>query len=258
MVSAQNALLTANDPPPVLVHNPRGGSPFLFLGDHAGNAVPAQLQMLGLSEADLRRHIAWDIGIRSLGRQLADSLDATFIHQHYSRLVIDCNRAPSAPDAIPETSDGTLIPGNRGLDANARTARAIAIHDPYQTAISDHLDERARLARQTILIALHSFTPRLGSDVRPWHAGILHDGGNVRFALQLLSCLRQHRDLRIGENQPYVMDSTDFTVPTHAYPRSVPYAEVEIRQDQLADEGGIDRWHRVLGEAFKESATIWL
>src|ERR1700761_6804871 len=87
-------LLGDGDPSPVTVINPVGRSPFLLIGDHAGNAIPTALGLMGLSDHDRRRHIAWDIGTAQLGGELARTLDATFIHQHYSRLVIDCNRAP--------------------------------------------------------------------------------------------------------------------------------------------------------------------
>ena len=82
-------LLSADDPPPVGIINPRGASPFLLIGDHAGNAVPSALRSLGLTGEDMTRHIAWDIGIAGLGERLSEELDAMFVHQTYSRLVID-------------------------------------------------------------------------------------------------------------------------------------------------------------------------
>ena len=38
----------------------------LFLCDHASNAVPPELDLLGLSETDFARHIAYDIGAAEL------------------------------------------------------------------------------------------------------------------------------------------------------------------------------------------------
>src|SRR5687768_2319492 len=102
MKSDSGPLLADDDPPPVLMVNPRGASPFLLIGDHAGKAIPSDLGSLGLSEADLARHIACDIGIAALGAALAGALDAAFIAQAYSRLVVDCNRGPDAPDVIAE------------------------------------------------------------------------------------------------------------------------------------------------------------
>jgi predicted N-formylglutamate amidohydrolase len=37
------------------------------------------------------------------------------------------------------------------------------------------------------------------------------------------------------------MDGTDYTVPAHGYARRLPYAEIEVRQDHLGDEDGVER-----------------
>jgi len=74
-------LLDGSDGEAAVVTNSGAASPFLLLGDHAGRGIPAQLGDLGLSDVDLRRHIAWDIGVAGLGQILAERLDypmATF------------------------------------------------------------------------------------------------------------------------------------------------------------------------------------
>ena len=92
MVVLPRKLLAVDEPAPVLVYNEGGKSPFLLVADHASNLIPRALGRLGIAEGDCERHIAWDIGIASLGRLLANALDAILIQQNYSRLVIDCNR----------------------------------------------------------------------------------------------------------------------------------------------------------------------
>ncbi len=121
------------------------------------------------------RHIAWDIGIAGLGRLLADALDATFIRQNYSRLVIDCNRPPGAPTSIAEISEHTPIPGNVGLSEANRRARAREIFWPYHERIEDELDRRRRAGLPAALISLHSFTPVFKGVARPWHAAVLYN-----------------------------------------------------------------------------------
>lgn len=222
--------------------NPAGASPFLLIGDHAGRAVPEALGDLGLSEEDLGRHIAWDIGVRALGEALAARLDAVFIAQTWSRLVIDCNRDPDRADAIPEVSDGSRIPGNVGLTPADRAARIAEIHAPYQEAIAAELARRAREGRRAILVALHSFTPRMSDFDRPWDAGVLHDGGDLTFAHAMLAVMRETFGLTIGDNEPYKMDGIDHTVPRHAFAARLPYVELEIRQDHLSTEDGVALW----------------
>jgi len=227
-------LLSAGDPSPVRVTNASGRSPFLLIGDHAGNKVPAALGSLGLSAEEMGRHIAWDIGISGLGERLSAALDATFIHQAYSRLVIDCNRHPEAPDAIPAISDGTAIPANRDLSPADRAARVEAIHAPYQDAIGAELARRDAAGLVTFLVALHSFTPAMSGFARPWQIGILHFDGDTSFALATLRLLQARGDLIVGDNEPYAMDGIDHTIPRHAFAARRPYVEIEIRQDLLA------------------------
>ncbi len=239
---AGQLLLTDDDPLPVQIINPAGRSSFLLIGDHAGNRIPDRLHALGLEDDDLRRHIGWDIGVAALGEALAPLLDATFIRQTYSRLVIDCNRAPDAHDAMPLISDRTTIPGNTELTPTDRAARVGSIHAPYQDAIADALRRRDAAGIRTVLVSLHSFTPMMGSVARPWQIGILHGDGDDRFALACLEALRARAAFCVGDNEPYRMDSIDYTVPRHAFAAGRPYVEIEIRQDLLGDRAGIDRW----------------
>lgn len=117
--------------------------PFVLLGDHAGNAVPAALAGLGLAPSELDRHIALDIGVRELGHALSSRLDAPFLHQAYSRLVIDCNRDPADPSAIAAMSDGVSIPRNRDLAPGPRQARIGEVLSPI-TARSPNCSMPAR------------------------------------------------------------------------------------------------------------------
>lgn len=240
-------LLDQNDPHPVSIVNANGASPFLLIGDHAGSAIPLALGNLGVSQADRARHIAIDIGVQGLGEKLATLMDATFISQRYSRLVIDCNRETSAPGAMPEVSDGTPIPANVGLSAENRAARVTAIHTPYQATIAAEIEARAAAGHETILIALHSFTPVMQGFARPWHTGVLHSHGDTRYAQNLIAALRAEPDLVVGDNEPYQMDLIDYTIPLHAFERRLPYAEIEVRQDLIDDASGQDAWAERLG-----------
>lgn len=245
-------LLGDGDLSPVSVINPDGRSPFLLIGDHAGNAIPTALGTLGVSAPDRQRHIAWDIGTAELGGALAHTLDATFVHQLYSRLVIDCNRAPDRADAIPEVSDGTVIPGNIDLCQEDRARRVEEIHKPYQSAIADTIEARKK-ERGTALVSLHSFTPRMERMDRPWHIGVLHDGANDGFALRVFNRLRAKPDIVVGDNEPYLMDDTDHTVPRHAFSQGLPYVELEVSQACLTGNRDVARWADILAECLRAS-----
>lgn len=236
--------------------NPGAASPFLLLGDHAGRIVPSRLTDLGVPEPELKRHIGWDIGVAGLGARLSEALGATFIRQRYSRLVIDCNRDPARADAIPEVSDGVVIPGNANLTPAQRRARVGEIAAPYHAAIAAELDRRTEARLPTTLVSLHSFTPEMNAFARPWRFGVLHAGDSA-FSRAVLARLRADlgEDL-VGDNEPYRMDEVDFTIPRHCRPRGLDYLELETRQDLVADAAGqrdvADRLARLLPRALAD------
>ena len=67
------ALLGPDDPPPFSFIGAAGAAPALLICDHASRAIPADLERLGLDGADLARHIAWDIGVAAVARELAQA-----------------------------------------------------------------------------------------------------------------------------------------------------------------------------------------
>ena len=113
---------------------------------------------------------------------------------------------------------------------------------PYQAAIGSDIERRLASGQETILVALHSFTPSMQGIDRPWQVGLLHDAGDNRFSRAMLAFFAQDPALVVGDNEPYSMDIIDYTIPFHSYERRLPYAEIEIRQDLLSDDGGIDTW----------------
>lgn len=254
------ALIGPDDPPPFTIINPEGRASFLLIGDHAGDAVPARLEGLGVSAAERARHIGRDIGTARLGMLLAAAIDAPFVAQTYSRLVIDCNRDPAAADAMPAISDGTAIPANAVLSPADRAERISAIHAPYHAAIATLIAHRLANGSPVALVSLHSFTPVMRGTARLWHVGVLHDGGDTRFALAMLAALRAEPGLIVGDNEPYRMDATDHSVPRHAYPAGLPYLELEIRQDLLASgtdcAGWAARLARLLPAALPFAGTL--
>ncbi len=181
-----------------------------------------------------------------LGDRLAKSLDACFIQQRYSRLVIDCNRKLGAGDSIPQVSDGEPIPGNVGLAAADVMAREREIFRPYHDAIAAELDRRALAGRRTVLVSLHSFTPVFQNQSRPWRMGVLHRNDSA-LSSRMLALLRERLGDGAGDNQPYRMDETDNTIPLHADPRGLDYLELEVRQDLIADEEGQARAASLIG-----------
>jgi len=234
-------LLSPLDPNPVSLIGPAlAPGPLVLVGDHAGRAFPSVLGDMGVSDSDRGRHIALDLRIEQLGPLLSERLKAPFIAQVYSRLVVDCNRDPAAPSAMPEVSDGTTIPANHGLSPEEREERVRAIHEPYHAAISALLNAREAAGLPTILVALHSFTPVFGGEQRVWDAGVLHGGPGDAYGRRVLALLQERGGWVIGDNQPYEFNERDYTIPRHAFPRGLPWLELEVRQDRLSTQEQVE------------------
>ncbi len=227
-----------------------GPGRFVFLCDHASNLVPAELQNLGLPATELTRHIAWDIGAAGVTRVLSEIYDAPAILGGVSRLVIDCNRQLSASDLIPETSDGTVIPGNRGLSESSRRARIEEWFAPYHDAVETVLLDRADRNLETVVVSIHSMTPRLGAATRPWQIA-LSSYLDRSLAEPLLEKLRLLAGgIVVGDNEPYDLDpAVDYSVPFHAMRRGLKHLQVEFRQDEIEDAAGQGRWATKFAEA---------
>ncbi|OJU10661.1 MAG: hypothetical protein BGN86_00775 [Caulobacterales bacterium 68-7] len=255
-----SGLIAADDPAAVIVENSGASSRLLLLGDHAGRAVPSVLGDLGVPPHEMDRHIAWDIGVAGLGGELARRLDAVFIRQAYSRLVIDCNREPGHAGSIVPISDGCPVPANQGASEAEQRARVEAIFRPYHSAIAAELDARAARGERTLVFALHSFTPRMNDFDRPWRFGVLH-AHDSPFSTAMLAVLREKfGETVVGDNEPYALDPNggDYTVPHHASGRGLDYLELEVRQDLIttpADQAIVaDVLAPLLAEAIRRSA----
>jgi predicted N-formylglutamate amidohydrolase len=254
-MSLAHNLLEKDEPAPFEVAGRGGVSPFVVICDHAGRRLPRALGSLGLSEAALSTHIAWDIGARGVAERLASALDAFLARQRYSRLVIDCNRPLDAVDSITTHSERTPIPGNQNLAPGSARARAREIFHPYHDQIRAELDRRRETGRPAILVAVHSFTPVFLDEARPWHIGILFNR-DARLAEPLLALLHDEGDLVVGRNQPYaVSDRSDFSVVHHGEQRGVPHVEIEIRQDLIANDEGQRVWAERLARLLPAAAT---
>ena len=230
-------------------------SPFLITCDHAGKRLPRALGTLGLSESELDRHIAWDLGAAQVARVLAHELGAFAILQTYSRLVIDCNRQLDVPSSIPVISEHTVIPGNQGLSPALAAERARAIFHPYHARILSEFERRASAGQPSVLIAMHSFTPTFMGVSRPWHTGMLYNR-DVRVGRKLIELLRRDPELVVGDNEPYaVSDLSDYGVVVYGERRGIPHVEIEIRQDLLLDEAAQAAWAQRFARLLPEACA---
>lgn len=248
-----NPFLAPDEPPAYGVVNPDGSSPYVLLCEHASPRIPRVLGDLGLPMAEQMRHIGWDIGAQALALGLSAALDAPLFIANYSRLVVDCNRPIGNPSLIPEVSETTEVPGNRRLGAAARQIRIDTLFLPYHAAVARRLDRRQDAGQPTLVVGVHSFTSVYKGQSRPLHVGILFSQAED-FGRAIIAALASDPGLRVAANQPYRIDSDDYTVPVHGDARGIPSALLEIRQDLISDEAGIAEWAERLTQALCRAA----
>ena len=213
----------------------------LLVCDHASNAIPADLDSLGLPAAELDRHIAYDIGAAAMTRAMARALGAPAVLSHFSRLLIDPNRGLDDPTLVMRLSDGAIIPGNRHLDAAGIAARVARYYEPYVAAIDAAVDAALAQGHPPAIVSLHSFTPFWKSAARPWHVGVLYDHEGA-LARRLIAALQAEPDLVVGDNEPYSGGLPGDTIDRHATRRGLPDALIEIRQDLIATDETAWAW----------------
>lgn len=242
-------LLGPDDPAPVSIFNQNGSASVILICDHASNAVPAALRGLGLTERDLHRHIALDIGAAAVTRLMAEKMNAPAVLAGYSRLVIDTNRRLDHPESIIRESDKTVIPANQDVAPDEARQRTEACFWPFHRKIGAGIAGFAQRGIRPALIAIHGFTPVLAGVERPWHIGVLwnEDG---RIASPLIEALRARQDLVVGDNEPYSgRQQYGYTIDVHAGETGLPNVLIELREDLVASAEDQERAANILVEA---------
>ncbi|MCF3972500.1 N-formylglutamate amidohydrolase [Paracoccus salsus] len=215
-------------------------SRWLITCDHATNRVPDWVNGgdLGIAQADMGRHIAFDVGAAGLAARLAALLDAPAIFSDFSRLVIDPNRGEDDPTLLMRLYDGTVIPANKQAGAAERERRLERLHRPYHAAL------QALAARHPArcICAIHSFTPQLrGRPPRPWQIGILYSHRDSRLGPAMVQACRDEGWIT-GENQPYSGHLDGDSVDRHALSHGRPNMLIELRNDLIRSQAGQAEW----------------
>ncbi len=238
-------------------------SNWLITCDHASNHIPDHYDAnLGLSQEDLDRHIAYDIGAIGVSECLAKELDCPMIASHFSRLLIDPNRGENDPTLIMQLYDGSIIPANKNISDNAIQTRLDEYYRPYHGALA-HLAARQE---DTIICAIHSFTPQLqGKAKRPWQIGIL-SAYDKRFTAPFIEALRANEALQskahslgeelcIGDNEPYDGDLPGDAIDKHALQHGRLNLLIELRSDLIETPSEQSQWASLLAPILRETLS---
>lgn len=235
---------------PFHIHGASRNARWLITCDHATNTVPPEVGggSLGISDADMARHIAYDVGAAGVSRHLADLLGAPAILSDFSRLVIDPNRGEDDPTLVMKLYDGTIIPANRQVDGAEVERRLNAYYRPYHAALA----ELAARREDTVIVAIHSFTPCLRACTpRPWQVGVLY-GSDGRLSHPLIARLMQESDLCVGDNEPYSGHLPGDAIDRHALQTGRHNTLIELRNDLIRDAAGQKAWAERLAPILRD------
>jgi predicted N-formylglutamate amidohydrolase len=214
----------------------------VLLADHARRDLPEEYASLGLPASEFDRHIAYDIGVETVTRELAAALDAPAVLAGFSRLLIDPNRDEDDPTLIRQLYDGTIVPANYPMSADERERRLDRFYRPYHDAVGAMIASVAHASgKAPFIFSVHSFTPVMQGFVRPWHVGVLWDSDD-RVPRQLMDMLAMDATLTVGDNEPYDGALCGDTMYRHAITQGFAHALIEIRQDLIADKAGAEAW----------------
>ncbi len=208
-------------------------SPVFVFCDHATNHIPAQFNNLGLSDADLSKHIAWDIGAETLTRLFCKTFGAAGLLAGFSRLLIDPNRAVGQAGSIPLISDNTPVPGNQNLSDGDREIRVKHLYGPYHQALEDALDAAQNRYIDPLIISIHSFTPEMDTgQKRDLDIGLLWKADPDK-AGRIKTAIEQVHPYKVELNQPYSALELNYTMDRHVIARGLRHTTLEVRQDLI-------------------------
>ena len=218
------------------------GKGMVLIADHAGRELPDEYGDLGLPAEEFERHIAYDIGVEAVTRQLAAVLGVPAVMARFSRLLIDANRGEDDPTLIRQLYDGTVIRANYPMAEAERERRLERYWRPYHDALGAMVSSVAAASGAApFLFSVHSFTPTMQGRARPWHVSVLWDSDD-RAVGPLLDMLAADPALVVGDNEPYDGALRGDTLYRHAIVNGYAHALIEIRQDLIATQEGADAW----------------
>jgi predicted N-formylglutamate amidohydrolase len=205
----------------------------LLTCEHASNRIPAEYAGLFRdAQRALDSHRGWDKGALELARLLERRLGRPLLVTTWSRLLVEPNRTPSNPRIW------STFTANLPRDERARILERW--WRPHRKKVEEAVAaglERGRVVH----VAVHSFAPEIGGEVRNADVSLLYDSRRkqeARFCDRWTAILVElDRKLRIRRNYPYLGKADGLTTALRKrYPES-RYLGVELEINQALVDG---------------------
>ena len=203
----------------------------LIIVDHANNFIPSKYKNLGLPKYLTESHIAYDLNILNLSKQMNTLLESDIVYGENSRLIIDLNRGQNDPTLIPSISDKKLIPGNIGISSKEFNFRKRKFYNNYHSKIKKIVNEK----KIKLIISMHSFNPYFKGKKRKTEIGILSNKDR-RYSDLLIRQMAKSKRYIIGDNVPYKGELKDDTLYKHGLKKNILHTLIEVRNDLINTE----------------------
>lgn len=249
-----NQLKNASENRHAVIQNPEGRSSVIVVCEHASCHIPSSFKNLGLSADAQKSHAAWDPGAMAVACGVSKRLDANLVASGVSRLVYDCNRPPSAPDAMPIKSEVFDVPGNIGLTPAQRQDRIDTYYEPFRVALFETIEAKSAVIA-AIIVTIHSFTPIYNGQRRAVEIGVLHDS-DTRLADAMLQTASAHTSATVLRNEPYGPEhGVTHTLKEHALEAGHLNVMLEIRNDLIETQEQQNNMAKTLSEWITNAFT---
>lgn len=186
---------------------------------------------LPCSDPVLSSHRAFDDGALAVARALARTLGAPLVAATTTRLLVDLNRSADNPRRFSAVT--------RALPAEERARLMATIWHPHRARVEAAVAAAGREGAAVLHVAVHSFTPVLGTSIRDFDVGLLYDPGRPTERRLATAWARRLRPSVAGvrRNAPYRGVSDGLTRGLRRLHPDGAYAglELELNQRCLVD-----------------------
>lgn len=227
-----------------------GEGPYLLTCEHASNRVPAPLRTTPSDREWLQTHWGWDIGIRTVSREIIRQTGSSGIFARFSRLVCDPNRAPDNATLIRCAVEGHVLTFNDNLTIEEVDRRLEKYHAPYHAALDRAVTARRGQPGDMMLLSMHSFTPVFGNEKRSMDVGVLfhpYEGIARRFAKEI-----EAEGLKVALNEPYsARNGLMYAATRHGTSHNVVHLELEVNQRCIGNAADARKMGTMLTRALR-------
>ena len=224
--------------------------PLVLTCEHASRRIPAPLRTTANDRKWLSTHWGWDIGARTVCREMIRQTGGVGVFARFSRLLADAHRAPSHEHLVRCAVEGDVLSFNQGLTIEEVDRRLEKYHAPYHAAIDRVIGARMSQPGDVMLLAVHSFTPQLGDDRREMDVGVLFDPYEPvarRFRDEIAA-----EGLKVALNEPYSgRNGLMYAAMRHGQAHGALYLELELNQKLIGNAADARKMGSALTRAFR-------